>query len=150
VARRKAPPKDKHKVGYGRPPLHTRFQKGHSGNPSGRPRAEKGVQAEQIILKEANRLVQVREGENVVVIPALQAVVRGIIVNAAKGNGPAQRLVIAVVQAIQQKEAAQEAAKAVGDADQTEMSEIELGRRIAFAMEKAARAEKPNPGRPQN
>src|SRR5580698_10338932 len=24
-------------VGYGRPPLHTRFQKGQSGNPSGKP-----------------------------------------------------------------------------------------------------------------
>ncbi len=25
-------------VGYGKPPLHTRFRKGESGNPSGRPR----------------------------------------------------------------------------------------------------------------
>ena len=25
-------------VGYGKPPLHTRFRKGQSGNPSGRPR----------------------------------------------------------------------------------------------------------------
>ena len=28
-------PEDTYKVGYGKPPLHTRFQKGRSGNPSG-------------------------------------------------------------------------------------------------------------------
>jgi hypothetical protein len=30
---------DDYAVGYGRPPAHTRFRKGQSGNPSGRPRA---------------------------------------------------------------------------------------------------------------
>ena len=28
---------DGYKVGYGKPPKYTRFQKGHSGNPRGRP-----------------------------------------------------------------------------------------------------------------
>ncbi len=31
-------PEMQHKVGYGRPPKATRFKKGHSGNPRGRPR----------------------------------------------------------------------------------------------------------------
>jgi hypothetical protein len=30
--------KSGNKVGPGRPPLHTRFKKGQSGNPGGRPR----------------------------------------------------------------------------------------------------------------
>jgi hypothetical protein len=29
---------DEYQVGYGKPPRHTRFKKGRSGNPSGRPR----------------------------------------------------------------------------------------------------------------
>jgi hypothetical protein len=33
---------DQYEVGYGKPPKHTRFQKGRSGNPRGRPRGSKG------------------------------------------------------------------------------------------------------------
>ena len=32
-----------YKVGYKKPPLHTRFQKGQSGNPRGRPRGSKNL-----------------------------------------------------------------------------------------------------------
>src|SRR6202023_2230754 len=30
-------------VGYGKPPEHTRFKKGHTGNPQGRPRRAKNL-----------------------------------------------------------------------------------------------------------
>ena len=33
-------PKDDQEVGYGQPPMHSRFQKGRSGNPGGRPRSK--------------------------------------------------------------------------------------------------------------
>ena len=36
---------DDYAVGYGKPPLHTRFRKGRSGNPRGRPRAPKTIAA---------------------------------------------------------------------------------------------------------
>src|ERR1700722_16174821 len=65
-----------YQVGYGKPPLHTRFQKGKSGNPSGRPRRAATERAKALALKEAYRAVTVREGERVAALPAIQAVLR--------------------------------------------------------------------------
>lgn len=42
--------RDDYAVGYGRPPRHTRFGKGHSGNPRGRPPGAKNL---KVLLSEA-------------------------------------------------------------------------------------------------
>ena len=48
-----------YKVGYKKPPLHTRFKKGQSGNPRGRPRGAKNCSS---VLKDAlNQRVVVTE-----------------------------------------------------------------------------------------
>jgi hypothetical protein len=88
-------------VGYGRPPIHSRFRKGQSGNPAGRRRQSEGERARKLILQEAFRMLNLREGDKVTRIPALQAVLRSQIALAAKGNGPAQRAVVKTVQEIE-------------------------------------------------
>jgi len=63
--------------------------------------------AHNLILQEAYRLVTVREGDKVLRLPAIQVVLRSQVALAAKGNGPAQRAVIATLNAIEQELAAQ-------------------------------------------
>jgi hypothetical protein len=88
-------------VGYGKPPVHSRFKAGRSGNPRGRPKGSRNRQAalghadnrlQSIIIGEAYRDVPVTDGGRQVTIPMAQAVVRSLAVNAAKGSQRAQRL----------------------------------------------------------
>jgi uncharacterized protein DUF5681 len=97
-------------VGYGKPPHHTRFQKGQSGNPGGRPRGAERVK--QLTLDEAYREVAIDEDGEARMMPAIQAVIRAQLTLAAKGNGPAQRAVLKMVQEIETERAAIDAEEA--------------------------------------
>ena len=92
------PPKDSdadaYKVGYGKPPSHTRFRKGVSGNPGGRPRGMTAGRANKLMLREFYRPIKIREGDQVISVPAFQVVARQLVTQAAKGNNPAARTVI--------------------------------------------------------
>lgn len=90
-------------VGYGKPPVATRFAKGTSGNPKGRPpgsRNRRPSRNEQlleerlksIVVEEAYRTIRINEGENQINVPMARAVMRSIANNAARGNTRAQRL----------------------------------------------------------
>ena len=87
-------------VGYAKPPLDTRFRKGQSGNPRGRPRGAKNrpnsvredERLKAIILQEAYRSVTINDAKGRVTIPMAQAIIRSLAVNAAKGLQRSQRL----------------------------------------------------------
>jgi Family of unknown function (DUF5681) len=100
-------------VGYGKPPVHSRFRKGQSGNPTGKRRHGEAERIQALIWKEAYRQLTLREGDKVTRMPALQAVLRSHIASAAKGNVSAQR---AVVKLLQDSEAATRALRTVGTA----------------------------------
>ena len=129
-------------VGYGKPPTHTRFRKGRTGNPGGRPRGMTAGRATVLALRELYRPVTVREGDKLIKMPAIQAVLRSKVALAAKGNGPAQRALFEIARALEKEHGAEMAAKEDVLAKKP-MSDIELARRIAFALSK------PFKGQPQ-
>jgi hypothetical protein len=91
--------------------------------------------AKMLALKEAYRSIPVREGGKVSSMPAIQVVMRSLVTLAAKGNGPAQRACIEIVQAIERDRAAQAKAKAEAEAAiMSPMSTYEMARRVAFLL----------------
>ena len=100
-AKKKKAPQDSTPIGYGKPPVHSRFRKGQSGNPTGKRRRGEAERAEELIRQEAYRLLTIREGEKVTRMTALQAVIRSQITSAAKGSVPAQRALVKAVQDIE-------------------------------------------------
>jgi Family of unknown function (DUF5681) len=111
-------------VGYGRPPVHSRFRKGQSGNPAGRRRQSEGERARKLILQEAFRMLNLREGDKVTRIPALQAVLRSQIALAAKDHGPAQRAVVKTVQEIEAEARAHGTAGVAGRRSGKDLDEV--------------------------
>lgn len=97
-----------YEVGYGKPPEKTRFQKGRSGNPGGRPRRAKpkaktvdtgygAKAAEEFLRLEAYRPVTLREGDQVIELSAIQAVFRAMGISALKGNRFVQKTLAEMV-----------------------------------------------------
>ena len=133
----KSKPANEPAVGYGQPPVHSRFRKGQSGNPGGRPRGVTAGRAMALALKEAYRPVAVKQGGKTVTMPALQAVLRSQVALAAKGNASAQRALFETVQAIEREVDARGARERPAD-ETPELSEFEAARRVAFLLTKAA------------
>ena len=72
------------KVGYRKPPEHSRFKKGRSGNPSGRPKGAKHLKTD--LIEELAEQVVVREGEHPMKITKQRAIVKRLIAETVKGD----------------------------------------------------------------
>src|SRR5271169_3778443 len=86
---RTPPGPGEYEVGYGEPPSRTRFCKGTSGNPGGRPRGMTAGRANRLALSEAYRMVTVREGDKIRTLPAIQAVLRSLVALQGQRSRPA-------------------------------------------------------------
>jgi hypothetical protein len=85
-------------VGYGRPPLHSRFKPGQSGNPKGRA---KGTQNLRTIVKQvANEQILISEGNRPRRMSRLEALVRTTFTRAFKGDPKALQSLIVLLRQI--------------------------------------------------
>lgn len=79
-------------VGYGRPPKHSRWKKGQSGNPRGRPKAKRDPGDE--LLAELGELIQITEGGRTRSITKMRALIKSLIARAIKGDTRAGNLIL--------------------------------------------------------
>jgi hypothetical protein len=85
-------------VGYKNPPVHTRFQPGQSGNPSGRPKGSENLRTIfQRILKEE---VSLREGDQTRKISKAEAIMRHMVVGALKGDARSANAVFRIAEQV--------------------------------------------------
>lgn len=80
-----------YRVGYGKPPTKSRFQKGKSGNPKGRAKAATVSDVAPMIERIFAEPVKVREGEQIRTVSNLEAILQAQLALALKGKPAAIR-----------------------------------------------------------
>ena len=85
---------DSYEVGYGKPPKNTQFQKGISGNPTGRPK--KAAEFHSIFMKESESLMTIIDNGQRRRISKLEAIAKQLHNKALTGNIHAMRIYVAL------------------------------------------------------
>lgn len=86
---------DDYKVGYGKPPAHTRFKSGQSGNPKGRKSGTRSFKED--LSTALNRKVTIREGGKEITLTMQQLIIKTALTQAAKGDRHARPEAIALI-----------------------------------------------------
>jgi Family of unknown function (DUF5681) len=81
-----------HEVGYGKPPGHTQFVKGQSGNPKGRPKGSQNLST--ILDKVGRERVRVTENGRVRYISKREATILQLVNKAVAGDLNAARVLL--------------------------------------------------------
>ncbi len=102
---RKAPSEGSgYEVGYGKPPVATRFKKGVSGNPRGRPKGSRGFNA--LLMEAMREKVIVTESGRRRAVSKLEVTFKQLVNKAAGGDPRATKLMLELVRVGEQEEAA--------------------------------------------
>ena len=83
---------DDDKVGYCRPPMHSRFKPGQSGNPRGRPRKNRSIEA--MIKRELKQTVVLKEGGREIRLSKREALIKQLVNRAISGDLKPMQLVL--------------------------------------------------------
>lgn len=82
---------DDYEVGYGRPPAHSQFKKGQSGNPKGRPRGTRNFKTD--LEDELQERVRITEGGKSEEVSKQCAIIKRTVEKALKGDMRAATMV---------------------------------------------------------
>jgi len=90
-----------YEVGYGKPPTQTRFRKGQSGNPAGRPRGSKNLAT--LFETELGERIAVSENGRRKRITKQQAMVKHVVNKALSGDSRLLQLLLAEIRLIENR-----------------------------------------------
>ena len=103
-----------YEIGYGRPPLDTRFRPGVSGNPSGRPKGAKNLTT--LVHEALSEPVIVAENGRRRKVSKRQAIIKQLINRSAQGDLKALQMLLGIMQEIERRHEATEPAEITFDA----------------------------------
>jgi len=86
-------------VGYSKPPVHTRFQKGRSGNPKGRPRGKKNMST--LLSAALDAAIIVVENGRRKKITKREAIVTQLVNKSASADLKATQIVLAMLRELE-------------------------------------------------
>jgi Family of unknown function (DUF5681) len=85
-------------IGYRRPPRHTRFQPGQSGNPSGRPKGTQNLATD--LGEELAEHVPIRDGGRSLNVSKQRALIKALVAKALEGDMRATGIVLQLVERV--------------------------------------------------
>jgi hypothetical protein len=110
-------------VGYGKPPQHTRFRKGESGNPSGRPKGSKNLTT--LLEKELKQRVVVTENGRRRSITKQEAMVKHLVNKAVSGDRALMQLLLEEIRLLEARAASSPSGTNLDEADREVMRQIQ-------------------------
>jgi Family of unknown function (DUF5681) len=106
--------KPDYEIGYGKPPIDTRFKPGASGNPSGRPKGAKNLTT--LVHEALNEPVIIAENGRRRKVSKRQAIIKQLINRSAQGDLKALQMLLGVMQEIERRQEATEPIEITFDA----------------------------------
>jgi hypothetical protein len=112
-----------YQVGYGKPPQHTRFKKGESGNPTGRPKGSKNLTT--LLEKELKQRVVITENGRRRSITKQEAMVKHLVNKAVSGDRALMQLLLEEIRLLEARAASSPSGTNLDEADREVMRQIQ-------------------------
>jgi Family of unknown function (DUF5681) len=111
-----------YQVGYGKPPRHSRFKRGQSGNPRGRPSGSKNLAT--LLTEALNEPVVIAEDGGRRKISKREAMIKQLVNKSAKGDWRAVKILLEVLQEIEGRTGPETAESSFGPADEKVLAQL--------------------------
>jgi Family of unknown function (DUF5681) len=111
-----------YEIGYGKPPQASRFRKGESGNPAGRPKGSKNLAT--LFEKELKERIRINENGRSRSITKQEAMVKYLVNKALSGDRRLLQLMLDEIRLLENR-AASSASAVIDEADQQVMRHLQ-------------------------